>query len=414
MSLSVPCPPRGLAGCRQHGAAALSALLVLAVAAGSNPVANAVSSVGSGSSSAERLVMVESAAVDLAEPAVDPQVWQGAGPAPTDPPVSVSALLLLPPVADTRVDLTGIPARVLEAYRTAADRLAVERPGCDLPWSLLAGIGRVESGHGTFGGASVTADGRIVPEIIGMRLDGAGPVALIRDSDGGAYDRDASFDRAVGPMQFIPTTWARYAADADGDGRTDPHDIDDVALAAGRYLCTAAGGSLTVPAANVRAVYAYNHSYDYVRLVLTLAAGYANMSPASLGVGLLPAPTSPVVTDALLLPPGEGGPAQPYGQPAPADGGQPGAPAPSGAGPQVQAAGPSGEGSTSPAGSTTASGSGTASPAPAQASPSPTSSPAAPAPKPSPTSSPTSSPSPTPSPSSGSGLPPVGGLPPLP
>ncbi len=100
----------------------------------------------------------------------------------------------------------------------------------------------MESGHGTFGGAAVAADGRIAPEIIGLRLDGAGPVAEIRDTDGGLLDRDTVYDRAVGPMQFIPGTWARSGADGDGDGRKDPHDIDDAALGTGQYLCAA--GSL--------------------------------------------------------------------------------------------------------------------------------------------------------------------------
>ncbi len=208
-----------------------------------------------------------------------------------EPPVSATTVLPLLEPTDSRVDLTGIPARVLEAYIAAADRLAREQPRCDLEWPLLAGIGLVESGHGTFGGASVGTDGRIVPEIIGVQLNGAGPVAEIRDTDGGAYDRDVVYDRAVGPMQFIPGTWALHGADADGDGRKNPHDIDDVALGAGRYLCAAGGGSLSDPATLVRAVFAYNNSNDYVRLVLTLAAGYAGATPESLGVGLLPPPT---------------------------------------------------------------------------------------------------------------------------
>ncbi|MDQ3502329.1 MAG: hypothetical protein M3486_01750, partial [Actinomycetota bacterium] len=96
---------------------------------------------------------------------------------PGEPPVSATAVLPSPAGTDSRVDLTGVPGRVLEAYRAAADRLAGEQPGCDLRWPLLAAIGQVESGHGTFGGAVVATDGRIVPEIIGVRLDGAGPVA---------------------------------------------------------------------------------------------------------------------------------------------------------------------------------------------------------------------------------------------
>jgi hypothetical protein len=215
---------------------------------------------------------------------------------------------------DPRVDVSGIPARVLEAYRAAAARLAAEQPRCGVPWELIAAIGRVESGHGSFGGAAVRADGRIVPEIIGLRLDGAGPVSEIRDTDGGLLDRDTEYDRAVGPMQFIPGTWAGSGADGDGDGRTDPHDIDDAALGTGRYLC--ASGSVGTMAGKVRAAYRYNHSYDYVRLVLTIAAGYAGTTPEAFGATLLPAasPATPLPASAL-----------PVAAPAPAD---PPAPAP--------------------------------------------------------------------------------------
>ncbi|MCW2716101.1 MAG: murein transglycosylase, partial [Frankiales bacterium] len=206
-------------------------------------------------------------------------------------------------VVDPRVAASGIPARVLEAYRAAAATLATERPSCRMRWEMIAAIGRVESGHGTFRGAVVGADGRIAPEIIGLRLDGAGPVAEIRDTDGGRLDRDAEFDRAVGPMQFIPGTWARHGADGDGNGTVDPHDIDDAALGTGRYLC--ASGSVATSEGKVRAVYSYNHSYDYVRLVLTVAASYAGTSPESFGTGLLPAatPVDPAVVPPPVAPP---------------------------------------------------------------------------------------------------------------
>ncbi|WP_086563023.1 lytic transglycosylase domain-containing protein, partial [Streptomyces africanus] len=162
----------------------------------------------------------------------------------------------------------ALPASVFAAYRRAEDRLAREVPGCRLRWQLLAAIGQVESGQAR--GGRVASDGTTVAPILGPRLDGVA-FALVRDTDGGAHDGDTAYDRAVGPMQFIPSTWARWGADGNGDGRTDPNNVFDAALAAGRYLC-AGGRDLSVPAQLDRAILGYNHSAAYLR---TVRAWYA-------------------------------------------------------------------------------------------------------------------------------------------
>ncbi|MFG3495621.1 lytic transglycosylase domain-containing protein [Streptomyces sp. NPDC047928] len=162
----------------------------------------------------------------------------------------------------------GIPATVLAAYRRAEERQRESDPGCGLRWQLLAAIGQVESGQAR--GGQVDAHGTTYRPIIGPRLDGAG-FALIRDTDGGAHDGDTVFDRAVGPMQFIPSTWALWGADGNDDGLADPHNVHDAALAAGRYLC-AGGRDLSDPADLDRAVLAYNRSREYLR---TVRAWYA-------------------------------------------------------------------------------------------------------------------------------------------
>ncbi|WTW26816.1 lytic murein transglycosylase [Streptomyces purpurascens] len=162
----------------------------------------------------------------------------------------------------------ALPASVFAAYLRAEDRLAREAPGCRLRWQLLAAIGQVESGQAR--GGRVASDGTTLAPILGPRLDGVA-FALIRDTDGGAHDGDTAYDRAVGPMQFIPSTWARWGADGNGDGRTDPNNVFDAALAAGRYLC-AGGRDLSVPAALDRAILGYNHSAAYLR---TVRAWYA-------------------------------------------------------------------------------------------------------------------------------------------
>lgn len=173
----------------------------------------------------------------------------------------------------------GIPVVALNAYRVAATRMDTVDPGCGIDWSLLAGIGRVESNHGRFGGAVLNTDGTSTPRIIGPALNGQG-FAFIRDTDHGLYDGDTTTDRAVGPMQFIPATWRSYAIDADGNGTADPFDINDAALAAAHYLCVA-GGNLTTDAGQRQAVMAYNHSDSYVAEVLALAHAYASGIPVA-------------------------------------------------------------------------------------------------------------------------------------
>lgn len=190
-----------------------------------------------------------------------------------------SASSLLPPLDRDAVDATaaatGIPARALHAYAGVGLRMAEERPGCDVTWVTLAAIGWIESHHGTIDGRRLTAEGSPDRAIVGVPLDGRPGVRAIRDTDGGRWDGDATWDRAVGPMQFIPSTWQRWQVDASGTGTADPQHIDDAALAAARYLCAAGRGSLSDPQAWYRAVFAYNNSDDYVRAVLHTANTYA-------------------------------------------------------------------------------------------------------------------------------------------
>ncbi|HET6652133.1 MAG TPA: hypothetical protein VFH10_05785 [Nocardioides sp.] len=183
-----------------------------------------------------------------------------------------------------------VPTAALTAYKNAAHQLSLSDPGCELPWTLLAAIGRVESNHGRFAGSVVSTDGVARPEIIGIALNGAGPVAAIRDSDGGKLDGDTKWDRAVGPMQFIPTTWAWAGRDGDGDGIENPHDLDDASLAAGDYLC--AGASVSTGSGMKSAIFRYNPSDDYVALVRAFERGY------STGVFEVPSPAAKKDKDA--------------------------------------------------------------------------------------------------------------------
>ncbi len=167
----------------------------------------------------------------------------------------------------SRVAGSDFSVVALHAYRNAADFIAAERPECRLSWSVLAGIARVESRHGTYGGARVRADGTTSRRIIGIALDGSPGIMHIADTDGGALDGDSVFDRAVGPMQFIPSTWRMIRRDANQDGRMDPHNLYDATAAAAAYLCRS-GSRLDQPAALNRAILTYNRSQPYVDAVL--------------------------------------------------------------------------------------------------------------------------------------------------
>lgn len=190
----------------------------------------------------------------------------------------------------------GIPAPLMAAYRNAERLVAASDPACHLPWWLLAGIGKIESAHAR--GGRVDATGRTNGEILGPRLDGSTPnTAVIGDSDGGRLDGDPSYDRAVGPMQFLPGTWRGWASDGNADGVADPHNVNDAALAAGRYLC-AGDTDLSRPADLNAAIMRYNPSQAYVRSVLAWGYGYRD------GAQSVPAQPGPV--DTGPTPPPEG------------------------------------------------------------------------------------------------------------
>lgn len=207
------------------------------------------------------------------EPALDEAAAAGASEpgGAGEEPRGISALVSAVWVAEAAPRL-GIPERALAAYAGAAMRVAGEQPGCGVDWQTLAGIGHVESGHGTIFGGAIAADGRQHPAIIGIALDGTS-TDTIPDTDRGALDGDPVWDRAVGPMQIIPDTWRMHAADGDGDGATDPQQIDDAALTAARYLC-ATGADLRTDDGWISAIGAYNDTVDYNHRVAAATTHY--------------------------------------------------------------------------------------------------------------------------------------------
>ncbi|WP_307832186.1 lytic transglycosylase domain-containing protein [Prauserella cavernicola] len=184
--------------------------------------------------------------------------------------------------AESTSAAVGVPARALRAYGNAELAVRASQPDCRVSWATLAGIGRIESDHGRYGGVELGEDGRPSSPIIGVPLNGSAGVRAIPDTDGGSLDGDPVHDRAVGPMQFIPSTWARWASDANGDGAGDPQQIDDAALAAARYLC--AGGRDMASAEGWWAgIMSYNNSVEYAQKVFALADAYATQAQTAQG-----------------------------------------------------------------------------------------------------------------------------------
>ncbi|MDQ6686178.1 MAG: lytic murein transglycosylase, partial [Actinomycetota bacterium] len=169
---------------------------------------------------------------------------------------------------------SGIPAVALSAYQRAGQIIDSADKSCNIPWELIAAIGRVESDHGRYGGNTLTTKGVSTPGIYGPVLDGKNGTQAVPDTDGGQLDKDPVWDRAVGPMQFIPSTWQVVQVDANGDGKRNPQDINDASLATAVYLCSGSG-NLGTRQGQEAAVYRYNHSRSYVDLVLRIMEAYS-------------------------------------------------------------------------------------------------------------------------------------------
>ncbi|MGC2997273.1 C40 family peptidase [Streptomyces sp. G35A] len=172
--------------------------------------------------------------------------------------------------ADDGGTAADIPPRMLAAYKNAVQRVGRHVPRCrSMRWPILAGIAKVESNHAT--GRTVTANGDIRPKIYGLLLNGSGAggnTTVFPDTDNGRFDGTASGERAVGPFQFLPSTWEGVGQDANGDKSADPHNADDAALGAAIYLC-GDGRDLGQRSQLKAAIFQYNRSSEYVANVLS-------------------------------------------------------------------------------------------------------------------------------------------------
>ncbi len=179
--------------------------------------------------------------------------------------------------AEHRAPALGIPISALEAYGYAARVAEVENPECHLSWTTLAGIGMVESHHGTYRGAEIAPNGDVSPPIRGVHLDGTNGNRAIVDREA-SIDGEQVYARAMGPMQFIPETWRLYGVDANNDRVISPDNFDDAALSAAGYLCFR-GKDMSTPRGWMNALRAYNQSEPYARAVRDWATAYAAGHP---------------------------------------------------------------------------------------------------------------------------------------
>ena len=167
--------------------------------------------------------------------------------------VAMVPVLLLAGIAEPKPDpgsagasaeaLADIPAELLPIYMKAA------KDTCNMPWEVLAAIGKIETNHGRLDAPGVTS---------GENFAGAG-----------------------GPMQFLQPTWDAYGVDGDGDGDKDRYDPTDAIWGAANYLCANGAGDGT-PERLRNAIWNYNHADWYVDMVLEQAAKYR---AAGTGVG---------------------------------------------------------------------------------------------------------------------------------
>ncbi|MFI6872066.1 lytic murein transglycosylase [Streptomyces sp. NPDC050400] len=256
--------------------AAVAAAAVAALSASQAPGVTTPQADNGNSSAADR-------SDDTPDAATGPDYFTDLPPldSPTDDPTATPG----GPGANTDDAEAGIPATVLDAYKKAAAELAASKPGCNMSWQLLAAIGKVESGQAR--GGNVDENGTTLSPILGPVLNGNG-FAKITDTDGGSYDGDTVHDRAVGPMQFIPSTWKWAGRDGNGDGKKDPNNIYDAALATGHYLCRYSWDLSDASDLN-KAILSYNPSSDYVATVLTWLEYYRKGThEVPNGTGVLP------------------------------------------------------------------------------------------------------------------------------
>lgn len=191
---------------------------------------------------------------------------------------------------DAPNQIEGIDPVLMDAYARGPEilRTADYEQCIGMRWTVLAGIGAVESDHGA--GLDIAPNGDTDPPFTGPRLDGSGAGGNTTphyDTDQGQWDGDDTYDRAVGVTQHLPASWADYGVDASGSGEANPHNVYDSVASTAVELCDSAGGSpvdFSDRDQLADALYRYNPADWYVDDVLEQIDRYDSL-PASAGNG---------------------------------------------------------------------------------------------------------------------------------
>lgn len=254
-------------------------------------------------------VTITAAAVTLtnATPQPDPPPAAAEAPASSDAAPEVEAELAPPadvadelPVGIPDIVLVSadgpqldrIPTEAMAAYQRAAAVLGSADKRCHLEWTLLAAVGHVVTQHGTKDDSRIARNGVVRPLLVGKPLRGRTD-KRIPDSDAGRLDGDGRFDRPVGPFQLSPATWAVVGVDSDGDGRRNPHDIDDSALAVAVLLCSGRD-DLRKRSDRVRGVERINDDPSFIETVLAVDRAYRVQTSRSVPADPFVVPYTPV------------------------------------------------------------------------------------------------------------------------
>ncbi|WP_435113602.1 C40 family peptidase [Nocardiopsis synnemataformans] len=202
--------------------------------------------------------------------------------------ISVALFAVDAPTRMAPEQVEGIDPTLLDAYARGPTLLEGEEYAhcTGMRWSVLAGIGAVESDHGAT--ADIAPDGTTAPPFVGPRLDGSGVGGNLTphyDTDDGRWDGDTEYDRAVGVTQHLPANWDRYGIDGNGDGRADPHNVYDSVASTAVELCQSSQGA-PVDFSNrsdlEEALFRYNPAGWYVDEVMAEIDHYDRLS---VGVG---------------------------------------------------------------------------------------------------------------------------------